>query len=225
MCNSIRSSFSAFIDVRDIREIDDFTMPACPLVSYPLLAIETSSVIHYIAFRNKEIRLLCFDTMIRCLRSSGGIISEKDKIDSFWQGFQSLTENKWTKIVSKKKMKDRIVLNTRKTAFDCPSFESVEQCEAHVRRLLSQLLTFESVDVVQPDQFVECLDLACGLKNLPLKRLNKSDVSTLCICVNLYHALLLHALLLFGAPSKVCITLQKIWYILLLISHFHHVYM
>jgi hypothetical protein len=64
-------------------------------------------------------------------------------------------------------------------------------------------LSFESLEFVQPNQFVEFLDLASGLKNLPLKRLNKSEASTFCVCVNLYHVLLLHALLLFGVPSKV----------------------
>lgn len=193
----------AFLDIRNIRLIDEYTLPSCPLVSFPLLTIETASIIHYIAFPTKEIRQKCHDILVSCLARSHHSISEKDDANSFWQGFQALSENKWTKIYSKKKKKSRIVLNSRRTAFDCPYFESVEQCETHVQELLSRLLSFESLEFVQPNQFVEFLDLASGLKNLPLKRLNKSEASTFCICVNIYHVLLLHALLLFGVPSKV----------------------
>lgn len=195
--------FTAFLDILNIRRIDEQTLPSCPLVSFPLLAVETSSTIHYIAFLNRETRQKCYDIVVSFLAPVLRSVSEKDEDNSFWQGFQALSENKWTKIHSKNKKKSRVVLNTRRTAFDCPSFESVEQCESHVQDMLSRLLSFKSLEFVQPHQFLEFLDLASGLKNLPLKRLDKSTASTFCICTNIYHVLLLHALLLFGMPSKV----------------------
>jgi hypothetical protein len=132
----------------------------------------------------------------------------------FWQGFQHLnslsgSSGKWTKITSNKKYHHRVVLNNRRMAFDCKGLSepvfSVRDIGEFVEDLLRTALSFsmESLET-SPDEFVNFQDRTSRLKNLPLQKLDRSGKDAFCICINLYHCLLQHSLLLSSsAPTKV----------------------
>jgi len=81
-----------------------------------------------------------------------------------------------------------------------------------VEDLLSQALSFtlEALEVCEND-FVRFLDCSSRLRTLPLQKLDLSGKEAFCICVNLYHCLLQHSLLLSpcGPPTKVRVCMYK----------------
>jgi len=143
-------------------------------------------------------------------------MSHKDEWKAhMWQGFQSSADSsgdkaKWANVISSKKSKRRIILNSRRMAFDCEAFNATEKhCNeaicTFVQNLLLKALSF-SLETLEksPSDFVKFLDSASRLRELSLNELDKDSTEAYCICVNLYHCLLQHALLLSktGPPTK-----------------------
>jgi len=136
-----------------------------------------------------------------------------------WQSVQSAADSsgeitKWAPIISFKKHKQRIILNSRRIPFDCDDF-TFQKNEKHlyqlnlcsfVENLLEKALSFSLENLMNnPKDFVRFLDETSRLRTFPLNSIDKSGTSGFCIFVNLYHCLLQHALLLAtgGPPTKV----------------------
>ena len=108
--------------------------------------------------------------------------------------FVSEGEGKWAKVAfeKSKKSKQRIVLNTRRMAFDCEAFrldgsDSAERVVGiYVEDLLKQALSFSLETLMEcPTDFVHFLDCTSRLRTLPLQKLNLFSEEAFCICVNL----------------------------------------
>ena len=174
---------------------------------------ETHWKCHYLLFANDEKRANFHSTLSSTFFSCSTDIIHNDEWQAhFWQGFHmnslSYGFGKWAKISSGKKKYHRFVLNNRRTAFDCAghieSFNSTREFGIFVENLLRTALSFslESLENA-PDKFVSFQDKASDLKNFSLKKLDMTGKEAFCICVNLYHCLLQHSLLLSSAPTKV----------------------
>eukprot|EP00557_Chaetoceros_sp_GSL56_P005119 CAMPEP_0176499580 /NCGR_PEP_ID=MMETSP0200_2-20121128/13008_1 /TAXON_ID=947934 /ORGANISM="Chaetoceros sp., Strain GSL56" /LENGTH=1717 /DNA_ID=CAMNT_0017898019 /DNA_START=64 /DNA_END=5217 /DNA_ORIENTATION=+ len=212
-----------FYDIQGVRQIDDSTRK-CPLTGFPLLAIETAWKCHYIAFRNED-TLNDFSKNVHAQISSHqhGMPKKDEWNARMWQNIQSSTDTsgesaKWASIISSKKRKQRIILNSRRMPFDCEEFSFCDDDEefqlslcSFVENLLSTALSFSLENLMKnPSAFVQFLDDTSKLRVLPLRYMDKSDKSSFCIFVNIYHCLLQHSLLLCtgGPPSKVFIKSQ-----------------
>jgi len=136
-----------------------------------------------------------------------------------WQSLQSSADSsgkktKWAPIMSSKKHKQRIILNSRRMPFDCDEFTFQKSDKdlfqsnlcAFVENLLRKALSFSLENLMSsPEDFVRFLDETSRLRTFPLSSIDKSGKGGFCIFVNLYHCLLQHALLLAtgGPPTKV----------------------
>jgi len=207
----------SYIDIQQIRfvEVSDSVNP---LRGFPLLVIETAWRCHYIAFADKESRVnfqqQLNSSIFTCPHGENTMQRDVWKAH-VWQGAlsePSLSEGKgkWAKVVSSRKSKQRVVLNTRRMAFDNEAFLLNESQSAErligtfVENLLRQILSFQETLEERPTDFVEFLNNASRLRTLPLQNLDFSGKESFCIFVNLYHCLLQHALLLssHGPPTK-----------------------
>lgn len=201
----------AFIDITNVRPLDAGGLS--PLPGFPLLVLETAWLCHYIAFHDEEARDTfgekvdnAVEMHIKQVEESALLQEEELRKARFWQGFQSLSESslstgmgKWAKIPSKEKLKERVILNGRRMAFDnqiacladaTNGFEFVED-------LLSKVLSF-SLDSLEknPASFVDFLDLTSQLRMLPLEEVDLSSKDAFCLFANIYHCLLQQAMLL-----------------------------
>mmetsp|Transcript_411 Transcript_411/g.432 ORF Transcript_411/g.432 Transcript_411/m.432 type:complete len:1353 (+) Transcript_411:82-4140(+) len=211
--SSKRASFTAFLfDVRQIRTIDFADQMINPLGSYPILAIETAWKCHYLAFVDESTRNNFRNLLNNVIFSLSDDLKQKDEWQAhFWQGFQhSAGSGKWAKIVSSKKSHLRLLLNRRRMPFDCERFQwdgstnSERKIGQFVEDLLKTALSF-SMETLEnsPASFLRFQDKASRLQNLPIQKLIHSGKEALCICVNLYHCLLQHSLLLsLSGPTK-----------------------
>eukprot|EP00934_Nitzschia_sp_Nitz4_P005934 Nitzschia sp. Nitz4//scaffold143_size57137//47798//52921//NITZ4_006522-RA/size57137-processed-gene-0.41-mRNA-1//1//CDS//3329536470//5924//frame0 len=201
----------AFIDVLGVRPLD--VGDSSPLPGFPLLVLETAWLCHYIAFHDEEARDtfgekvdLAIEVHIKQIEAKASLQEEDLRKARFWQGFQSLSESslssgtgKWAKIPSKEKLKERVVLNGRRMAFDnkIGGFDETSTGFKFVEGLLERALSF-SLDSLEksPAAFVEFLDLTGQLRVLALDEVDLSSKRAFCLFANLYHCLLQHALLL-----------------------------
>jgi len=192
-----------------------------PLPGFPLISIETAWRCHYLAFIDEEGRAKFQETLnsaiYACPQDESALHKDALKTN-MWKGFQTSSEQshsrengKWARVISSKKSKQRIVHNSRRMAFDSEVFpldgsQSAERSVGlFVEDLLRQVLSFslEAIEVCETD-FVRFLDCSSRLRTLPLQKLNLSGKEAFCICVNLYHCLLQHSLLMSpcGPPTK-----------------------
>ena len=205
----------AFYDIQRVRRVDERN-DANPLAGCPLLAIETTWKCYYLAFRTEDTRTDFFNVINAAIFSGDDIRKEEELNAHMWQDVQysaglSGESAKWANIVSYKKSKQRVILNSRRMSFDCESFEydeenSEETLCSFVENLLRKALSFSLESLVNdPSDFKRFLDDASRLREFPLSKIDKSESCAFCISVNLYHCLLKHALLLHktGPPTKV----------------------
>mmetsp|Transcript_22242 Transcript_22242/g.33297 ORF Transcript_22242/g.33297 Transcript_22242/m.33297 type:complete len:855 (-) Transcript_22242:172-2736(-) len=205
------SCTTSFCDVQEIRRIDT-PDEKDPLVGLPKLVIETHWKCHYLVFIDNDTRTNFNNILNSTIFSSSLDMKQKDEWQAhFWQGFQPMNSlsGKWAKIVSsKKKSHHRLVLNNRRMGFDTKGFtgsiDTIREIGEFVEDLLRTALCFslESFET-SPDEFVNFQDKTSRLKNLPINKLVRSGQNAFCICINLYHCLLQHSLLLSpSTPTK-----------------------
>lgn len=208
----------SYIEIQQVRLVcasDDLN----PLPGFPLISIETASHCHYLAFADEEGRAnfqgKLNSAIFSCPQANGGVQTDTLK-GHYWKSFQpSLSEDygKWASIVSSKGKKQRVVHNSRRMAFDSKKFlidgsQSAERSIGlFVEGLLRQVLSFSNDALDNTDcqgDFVNFLNCSSRLRTLRLQKLNLSGKEAFCICVNLYHCLLQHSLLLsrYGPPTK-----------------------
>jgi hypothetical protein len=213
----LQLSFAAFYDIQRVRRIDEGVHP---LPGYPLLSIETSWKCHYLAFKSNDVRQKFLDIINKAIMADSEDMNTRDEWKArMWQSVQSAADSsgeitKWAPIISFKKHKQRIILNSRRIPFDCDDF-TFQKNEKHlyqlnlcsfVENLLEKALSFSLENLMNnPKDFVRFLDETSRLRTFPLNSIDKSGTSGFCIFVNLYHCLLQHALLLAtgGPPTKV----------------------
>jgi len=210
-------TIKAFYDIQRVRNIDEGVHP---LQGFPLLAIETSWKCHYLAFKTNDIRFGFLDMINKAIFADSEDMSASDEWKArMWQSVQSSADSsgereKWASIISSKKQKQRIVLNSRRMPFDCDEFSFQKRDNnlfqqnlcSFVENLLQKALSFSLENLISnPKGFVIFLDETSRLRTFPLRSIDKSGKGAFCIYVNLYHCLLQHALLLAtgGPPTKV----------------------
>ncbi len=199
----------AFYDIQEIRKIDS-PDEKDPLVGLPKLVIETHWKCHYLAFIDNDTRTNFHNILNSTIFSNSLEMKQKGEWQAhFWQGFQPSGNGKWAKVISSKKSHHRLVLNNRRMAFDTKRFsesiDTIREAAEFVEDLLRTALSFslESFET-SPDSFVNFQDKTSRLKNLPIQKLVRSGQDGFCICINLFHCLLQHSLLLSSsAPTKV----------------------
>ena len=143
-----------------------------------------------------------------------------------WVSFHTIAESslsdgrgKWANISSSNKSKRRIILNSRRMAFDVKSFQSeivlTNENESFKPATFSNMARFSehllnkalsiSLNTMEKDLegFASFLDSASRLRAMPINILDLHSAEAFCIFVNTYHCLLQHALLIHGAPTKV----------------------
>jgi len=214
--SKIPSYVLPYIDIQQIRPVY-ISEYINPLPGLPLIAIETAWRCHYLAFVD-EISRATFqqkiDAAIYTHKKGANKMQQDVWKAHLWQGFQpssepSLSEGKgmWAKVASSRKSKQRVVLNTRRMAFDNETFSlnGSQSAERLIGIFVEDLLR-QALDNLEerPTDFVEFLNNASRLRMLPLQVLDLSGKESFCIFVNLYHCLLQHALLLssHGPPTK-----------------------
>jgi hypothetical protein len=207
----------AFYDIQRVRRVDKGVHP---LPGFPLLAIETSWKCHYLAFKTNEIRFGFLEVINKAIFADSEDMSTRDEWKArMWQSVQSSADSsgeseKWASIISSKKRKQRIVLNSRRMPFDCDEFSFEKRDNnlfqqnlcSFVENLLQKALSFSLENLISnPKGFVSFLDETSRLRTFPLRSIDTSGKGALCIYANLYHCLLQHALLLAtgGPPTKV----------------------
>lgn len=204
-------------DVQKVRRLEDAN-DRYPLSGFPLVAIETAWKCHYIAFKNEDIRTDFLNALHTAVLSHYEYMPRRDEWNArMWQHVQSSADSsgeseKWASIISSKKRKKRIILNSRRMPFDCdvfPLFDNNADFQLNlasfVEKLLQKALSFSLENMMKdPKDFVQFLDETSKLRVLPVKYIDKSDKSAFCIYVNIYHCLLQHSLLLStgGPPTK-----------------------
>ncbi len=185
-----------------------------PLVGFPLLVVETAWKCHYLAFCDDKARCHFLDLLRDAVASNEEVFDRDELKAHLWQGFQSLSEEdaaKWANITSGKKSKQRIILNSCRMSFDCDDFDFESSDEDgsisfFVEDLLHKALSISTETLERnPKDFANFLNDTSRLRLLHLDRLDPNSKSTFCICVNLFHCLLQHALLISktGPPTKV----------------------
>jgi len=206
-----------FYDIQCVRRVEERS-GVNPLSGFPLVAVETAWKCHYLAFSNEEIQTNFFDILNAAIFSNVQDLHKEEEWKAhMWQEVQSSADSsgetsKWANIVSSKKFRQRIILNSRRMPFDCKSFEydqtntkgSDDVLCSFVEGLLRKALSFSLKPLDNPSDFIKFLDDTSRLRELSLSEVDKDGRGTFCMCVNLYHCLLQHALLLSktGPPTK-----------------------
>ena len=197
-----------------------------PVVGHHMLAVETAWKCHYLAFSTEEMRTDFFNILNVSIFSNGTEVFQRDEWHAhMWQGVQSSTDTsgesaKWAGIGSSRKQ--RIILNSRRMSFDCDTFGIDESSEkdicSFVQKLLKRALSISLENLVSnPKNFIQFLDDTSRLRQLPFSDIKKNGAGAFCLCVNIYHCLLQHALLLSktGPPTKVrivCLQTSSTYY-------------
>lgn len=189
-----------------------------------LLAIETMWKNHYITFQSREAKET-FKVKLLAVLVSFKYTHDEENYDTHGSSsifaptnpLQLLKQSQWSPITNKNgTSQGRIILNSRLLSFDIDSTlgtdmhdqESLQHAvHAMVERTLRAALSL-SIDSLDesPDLLISFLNITCTLSTLPLRLLDFSSESTLCILTNLYHCLTQHALLIQGAPHRNSVT-------------------
>ena len=213
---------AAFNDIDMIRSLP-MESEFHPIPGFPTICIETTCRCHYLAFADSA-ALETFSSLLRNQVDTTVQIQgrEENEISNAFllQKIQQMSESaittderkKWDTVISSNKARQRVILNTRRMAFDVEGFMSVDSLSteqvvgAFVQKLLSRVLSFSLKELEEsPESFIRFIDDTSRLRKVPLSHLDLNGKDAFCFFVNLYHCLLQHALLLspIGPLSKV----------------------